>query len=132
MADAVSDLGIARVAAIEARGFLFGAPLALRLGVGLTPIRKPGKLPPETTEVEYLLEYGTDRLEIQSDSFQPGERILIVDDVLATGGTAAAACELVELIGGEVAGLLFLLELGFLNGRDKLAGRRVVSVLRND
>jgi adenine phosphoribosyltransferase len=132
MAEKVADLSIQRVAGIESRGFLFGTPLALRLGVGFTPIRKPGKLPAESTSIEYALEYGVDRLEIHNDGLHPGDSVLIVDDVLATGGTAQAACKLVQLIGGEVAACVFLLELGFLNGRDKLAGQNVVSLLGSD
>jgi adenine phosphoribosyltransferase len=132
MAERVVDLRIDRVAGVESRGFLFGTPLALKLGVGFTPIRKPGKLPAKTTSYEYDLEYGTDTLEIHNDGVSPGDQVLIVDDVLATGGTAQAACELVELIGGEVAGCLFLLELAFLHGRDKLPGRKVHALLRND
>lgn len=129
MAERVNGMEIARVAGIESRGFLFGVPLALHLGIGFTPIRKPGKLPAETTKVEYLLEYGTDTLEIHNDGVHPGDKVLIVDDVLATGGTAQAACELVQLIGGEVAACLFLLELGFLKGRDKLPDQQVISLL---
>ena len=132
MAEKVADLSIQRVAGIESRGFLFGMPLALRLGVGFTPIRKPGKLPADSTGVEYALEYGVDRLEIHNDGLHPGDSVLIVDDVLATGGTAQAACELVQLIGGEVAACVFLLELGFLNGRDKLPGQNVISLLGSD
>jgi adenine phosphoribosyltransferase len=131
MAERVADMDIKRVAGIESRGFLFGTPLAMKLGVGFTPIRKPGKLPAETSKVEYLLEYGTDTLEIHNDGVSPGDPVLIVDDVLATGGTAQAACELVQLIGGRVVGCLFLLELGFLNGRDKLPGQTVISLLQN-
>lgn len=132
MAAMVGDLDFQRVAGIESRGFLFGTPLALKLGVGFTPIRKPGKLPAATTKYEYELEYGTDTLEIHNDGVAPGDKVLIVDDVLATGGTAQAACELVQLVGGEVAACVFLLELGFLSGRDKLAGRTVHSLLRDD
>lgn len=132
MAERVADLGIQRVAGIESRGFLFGTPLALKLGVGFTPIRKPGKLPADSTGIEYALEYGTDRLEIHNDGLHPTDRVLLVDDVLATGGTAQAGCELIQLIGGEVAACVFLLELGFLNGRDKLPGQNVVSLLRID
>jgi adenine phosphoribosyltransferase len=104
----------------------------MKLGVGFTPIRKPGKLPAETTAVEYRLEYGTDKLEIHNDAVNDGDAVLIVDDVLATGGTAQAACELVKLVGGSIAGCLFLLELGFLNGRAKLTGQTVISLLIND
>lgn len=132
MAERVSDMKIQSVAGIESRGFLFGTPLAMKLGVGFTPIRKPGKLPADTTAVEYLLEYGTDKLEIHNDAVNDGDAVLIVDDVLATGGTAQAACELVKLVGGSIAGCLFLLELGFLNGRAKLTGQTVISLLIND
>jgi adenine phosphoribosyltransferase len=132
MAERVSDMKIQSVAGIESRGFLFGTPLAIKLGVGFTPIRKPGKLPADTTAVEYLLEYGTDKLEIHNDAVNDGDAVLIVDDVLATGGTAQAACELVKLVGGSIAGCLFLLELGFLNGREKLTGQTVISLLIND
>ena len=132
MAERVQDMEIKGVAGIESRGFLFGMPLALRLGVGFTPIRKPGKLPADTTQVEYLLEYGTDTLEIHNDGVHPGDPVLVVDDVLATGGTAQAACELVQLIGGEVAACMFLLELAFLKGRDKLPGQTVISLLRSE
>ena len=132
MVERTKDLNVQRVAGVESRGFLFGTPLALQLGVGFTPIRKPGKLPADTSEVEYELEYGTDLLEIHNDGIAPGDRVLIVDDVLATGGTAAAACELVELIGGTVAGCVFLLELGFLHGKAKLPGRTIVSLIQID
>ncbi|MEE2887862.1 MAG: adenine phosphoribosyltransferase [Planctomycetota bacterium] len=132
MAAAVADLDIQRVAGIESRGFLFGTPLALKLGLGFTPIRKPGKLPAATTKYEYELEYGTDTLEIHNDGVAPGDKVLIVDDVLATGGTAQAACELVQMVGGEVAACVFLLELGFLSGRDKLIGRTVRSLICDD
>ncbi len=132
MAERVSDMKIQSIAGIESRGFLFGTPLAMKLGVGFTPIRKPGKLPADTTAVEYLLEYGTDKLEIHNDAVNDGDAVLIVDDVLATGGTAQAACELVKLVGGSIAGCLFLLELGFLNGREKLTGQTVISLLIND
>jgi adenine phosphoribosyltransferase len=110
------------VAGIESRGFIFGAPIAMQLGVGFVPIRKLGKLPGETLRAEYALEYGTNTVEIQKDAVQPGQRVLIVDDLLATGGTAAAAAELIETAGGEVAGLLCLVELDFLNGREMLKG----------
>ena len=131
MAERVVDTTIHRVAGVESRGFLFGTPLALKLGVGFTPIRKPGKLPAETTRYEYDLEYGTDTLEIHNDGVHPGDQVLVVDDVLATGGTAQAACELVELIGGEVAGCVFLLELTALDGRAKLPGRTIHTLLSN-
>jgi adenine phosphoribosyltransferase len=119
-----------RIAAIESRGFLFAAPLAVQLGVGLTPIRKPGKLPWRTTKIEYSLEYGSDRLEIHSDGVRKGERVLLVDDVLATGGTMRAACDLIEGIGGKVIGCAVVVELAFLAGRAKLADRHVQALLR--
>ncbi|HEU4754122.1 MAG TPA: adenine phosphoribosyltransferase [Armatimonadota bacterium] len=110
------------VVGIESRGFIFGAPLALALGVGFVPVRKLGKLPGETIRAEYSLEYGTNTVEMQKDAIQPGQRALVVDDLLATGGTSAAAAELIEALGGEVAGMVFLVELGFLNGREMLDG----------
>jgi adenine phosphoribosyltransferase len=117
------------VAGIESRGFLLGAPVALALGVGFVPIRKAGKLPSQTEREEYALEYGTAIVEIHRDAVQPNQRVLIVDDLLATGGTAAAAVRLVEKLGGTVAGLSFLIELGFLPGRDALNGYEVQSLL---
>ena len=117
------------VAGIEARGFIFGAPVALALGLGFTPIRKAGKLPGDTIASSYSLEYGTAEVEVQADAFTPGSRVLLIDDVLATGGTAAAACELIERAGAEVTGVEFVIELGFLNGRDRLADRPVNAVL---
>ena len=110
---------------IEARGFVFAAPIAYRRGAGFVPVRKAGKLPWEIEHEEYELEYGTDLLEIHRDAVAPGERVLIVDDVLATGGTAAAVVRLVERLGGEVVGLTFLIELAFLAGRKKLDGQDV-------
>lgn len=129
MLDVVSGHTIDRVCAIESRGFLFGVPLALRLDVGFTPIRKPGKLPWKTYSAEYDLEYGTDMLEIHADGVHEGESVLMVDDVLATGGTMRAACHLVEQLGGSVLACVFLMELTFLDGRKKLEGRRVHAVL---
>ena len=108
------------VVGIESRGFIFGAPLALALETAFIPIRKPGKLPYKTMRVEYALEYGTDALEAHQDAVAGGQRVLIVDDVLATGGTAAAAAKLVSQLGGDVIGAAFLIELGFLNGRERL------------
>ena len=107
--------------AIESRGFLFGAPLAARLGIGLVPVRKPGKLPYEKTSVEYALEYGTDTLEMHVDGLSKGQRVVIVDDVIATGGTAWAACELVRRAGATPVGAAFFVELTFLAGRKRLA-----------
>lgn len=116
-------VGATHVAGMEARGFIVGAPVAAAVGVGFVPLRKPGKLPWQVVRESYALEYGEDALEAHRDAVGPGARVLIVDDVLATGGTAAAAGELVRKLGGEVAGWAFLLELGFLNGRARLDGR---------
>jgi len=121
--------GITHVVGVEARGFLFAAPVAYRLGAGCVPLRKPGKLPHETIEHTYDLEYGTDTLAAHVDAVPAGARVLVVDDVLATGGTAAAACELVERLGGVVVGCAFLLELGFLGGRGRLGGERLHALL---
>ena len=117
------------VVGMESRGFLFGPALALRLGTGFALMRKPGKLPAASTGVSYELEYGTATLEIHTDAIRPGQRVLIVDDLLATGGTAAAAVQLVEQLGGTVAGLLFVVELDFLRGRERLEGHDVDSLL---
>ncbi len=125
-----ADARLNVVAGIESRGFIFAAPLAYRLGVGLVPIRKPGKLPAETVEVEYSLEYGTNKLQIHRDAFAPGARVLVMDDVLATGGTAAAAAELVKQLGGEVVDLAFIVELAFLGGRERLAGQPVTAIIQ--
>lgn len=113
----------------EARGYITGGALACRLGCGFVPARKPGKLPWHTVAVKYALEYGFDQLEVHADSIKPGQRVLVHDDVLATGGTAKATVELVEQLGGEVVGLPFLIELTFLNGRAKLAGYDVFSLI---
>jgi adenine phosphoribosyltransferase len=130
MAEPFKDAGIRYVAGIESRGFLLAAPLALRLGAGLVPIRKKGKLPRQTVSASYDLEYGQDSIEAHADAFPAGSKVLLVDDVLATGGTAKAACELIEAVGGQVAGAAFLIELGFLNGREKLAGRDVRALVK--
>ena len=114
----------------EARGFIFGAALAYELGAGFIAARKPGKLPRETVEATYALEYGTDSLQVHRDSFPPGARVVVLDDVLATGGTAKAKVELVEGLGGVVSGVLFVIELDFLHGRDRLAGYDVHSLIR--
>ncbi|MEO8663294.1 MAG: adenine phosphoribosyltransferase [Bryobacteraceae bacterium] len=123
------DTPVDVVVGIEARGFFFAPTLAYALGAGFVPVRKPNKLPGETVSVEYALEYGTDRLEIHKDAIQPGQKVLILDDVLATGGTASAVAQLVEQLGGELVGLGFVVELDFLHGRDKLPGRNVQSLL---
>jgi len=117
------------VAGIEARGFIFGPAIAYALGKGFVPVRKPKKLPAATERVEYALEYGTDTLEMHLDAVRPGQRVLIVDDVLATGGTAEAVAKLVEKVGGKVAGFGFVIELDFLNGRSKLGSYRVDSLI---
>jgi adenine phosphoribosyltransferase len=114
----------------EARGFIFGGALAFALGAGFIAARKPGKLPRETVEATYALEYGTDSLQIHRDAVSPGARVIVLDDVLATGGTAKAKVELVEGLGGVVAGALFVIELTFLNGRDKLAGYDVHALIQ--
>ncbi len=124
-----SDAAITHVAAVEARGFILGAPVAQSLGVAFVPVRKPGKLPGATVGESYALEYGSDTLEVHADAFGPDARVLVVDDVLATGGTAAAACRLVERAGGAVAGLSFLMELGFLGGRAVLGAHRAEALL---
>ena len=117
-----SNQRIDAIAAIESRGFIFGAPLALHLNAAFVPLRKVGKLPAEKVRVDYALEYGTDSLEAHADAVQPGARVLIVDDVLATGGTAEAAGRLVKSLGAELVGYCLLIELGFLNGRARLGG----------
>jgi adenine phosphoribosyltransferase len=120
LADRYARRGLSAVVGIESRGFIFSAPLAYRLGLGLVPVRKPGKLPAATYQVEYDLEYGSNKLEIHQDSFEPGARVIIVDDLLATGGTVMGTIELVRRLGGEIAGLSFMVELSALKGRDKL------------
>ena len=117
------------IAGIESRGFMFAAPLALALNVGFIPVRKLGKLPGETVRAEYSLEYGTNTVEVQKDAVKAGQRVLIVDDLLATGGTSAAAAELIEKLGGDVAGMVFMVELGFLNGRDALGEYDLYSLI---
>ncbi len=121
--------GIEYVAAVEARGFIFGAAVAEKLGVGFVPIRKKGKLPFETESVTYDLEYGTDTLEVHSDAVEKGWKVLMLDDLLATGGTMAAACKLIEKIGGEIVGITFLIELSELGGRSKLGGYKINTCL---
>ena len=119
-----------KVVGIEARGFILGAPVAYHFGAGIIPVRKKGKLPHETLEESYALEYGTASLEIHKDAVQPGERVLVVDDVLATGGTAKAAASLVERVGGKVCGIATLIELEFLRGRDKLQGYDLFTLIQ--
>ncbi len=126
----VHDEQISRVVGVEARGFILAAPVAYRLRAGFVPVRKPGKLPWAVAREEYELEYGTDRLEIHRDAIRPDERVLVVDDVLATGGTAEATCKLIEALGGTVVGIAVLLELEALQGRERLHSRRVESLLR--
>lgn len=130
LADECRGLDVDLVAGIESRGFIFGAPLAMALGTGFIPIRKPGKLPAEKIRREYALEYGTNVLEVHSDAVERGQRVLIVDDLLATGGTAHASAHLVEELGGEVARLAFVIELGFLAGRERLSGYDVLSLIQ--
>ena len=129
LAEYARPLRIECVVAAEARGFLLGPALALELGAGFVLARKPGKLPYETVSADYLLEYGAGQLELHTDAVQGGRRVLVHDDLLATGGTAAAVCELVETLGGEVVACSFLIELAFLRGRERLAGREVHALL---
>ncbi|MBN1639536.1 MAG: adenine phosphoribosyltransferase [Ignavibacteriales bacterium] len=123
------DKGITKVVGIESRGFILGGALADKLGVGFVPIRKPGKLPAETISESYTLEYGTDSIEIHKDAIEKGDKVLLHDDLLATGGTMEAACRLVEKLGGEVVQITFLIELSFLNGREKLKKYEVKSLI---
>ncbi|MCZ2391418.1 MAG: adenine phosphoribosyltransferase [Acidobacteria bacterium] len=134
--DALAELAngqkVDTVIGVESRGFIFGAPVAYKLDAGFIPVRKPKKLPAEKVSISYDLEYGTDTLEMHKDAVGEGHNVLIVDDLLATGGTARAVADLVESVGGNVAGLLFVVELSFLNGRDKFAGYNVQSLVRYD
>ena len=129
LAQSIATLRPDKVVGIEARGFVVGAPIAHRLGIGFVPVRKPGKLPHAVTSVTYDLEYGSDTLEVHSDAVDSGERVVIIDDVLATGGTAAATVDLLRRSGAEVLGLGVLIELGFLAGRAKLGGLQVDALL---
>ncbi len=129
IAERFAGRGIDKVFGIEARGFILAAPTAYRFAAGFVPVRKAGKLPWEIEREEYELEYGTDLLEVHRDAVEPGERVLIVDDVLATGGTASATIRLAERLGAEVVGLAFIIELAFLDGRHKLPGRELCSLL---
>ncbi len=130
MLDPYRDEQIDIVVGMESRGFIFSAPMAHELGAGLVPVRKLGKLPGETLSVEYALEYGSNTLEIHRDAIEPGQKVLVVDDLLATGGTVRGTIELIERLKGDIVGLAFLVELDFLHGRDRLEGRRVTSVIR--
>jgi len=130
--DYYKDKNVDVIAGPESRGFIFGAALAHELGVGFVLIRKPGKLPAETESQEYELEYGTDKIEIHKDAITKGQNVLIIDDLLATGGTSEAAAKLVEKLGGKVAGLAYLIELSFLKGRDKLKNYDVYSLIDYD
>ncbi len=129
LADAFAGRRVDKVVGVEARGFILAAPVAYRLGTGFVPVRKPGKLPWRTESQEYALEYGVDRLEMHADAVAPEEEVVIIDDVIATGGTAQAAVRLVERLGATVSGLGFAVELNFLHGREKLEGYDVVSLV---
>lgn len=132
LVDPYRAANIDAVVGMESRGFIFGMPVAYLLGVGFVPIRKPGKLPAETLAESYELEYGTNALEIHVDGIEAGQKVLVVDDLLATGGTAKATCNLVEKLGGQIAGLAFVIELTFLNGREKLSDYEIFSLLKYD
>ena len=125
----LKDRKIDKVIGVESRGFFFGTLLAQKLNAGFVPVRKPKKLPYKTISASYALEYGTDSLEIHIDAIQPGDKVLIHDDVLATGGTAEAVCKLVEQLGGEIVQVNFLMELSFLNGRNKLTGKEIFAAI---
>ena len=129
MVGQVENINPDLIAAVESRGFIFGTAMALKMGKGFIPIRKPGKLPAETVSEEYQLEYGSDAIEIHADAVKKNDRVLIVDDLLATGGTALASAKLIEKLGGTVAGLSFLVELEFLAGRKKITGYQVFSLI---
>lgn len=129
LVDRFSGEKIDKIVAVESRGFMFGAPLAFQLGVGFVPVRKNGKLPWTKVSEEYVLEYGTDRVEMHSDAVSPGEKVVIVDDLLATGGTVSAVCKLLEKQKAAIQALAFVVELDFLRGREKLIGRNIFSIL---
>jgi adenine phosphoribosyltransferase len=130
MTELVAQMKPDVIVGIESRGFILGTPVALELGVGFVPVRKVGKLPAETVKAEYALEYGTNTVEMHKDAILPGQRVAIVDDLLATGGTAAAACQLIEELEGNVSGLVFLIELEFLKGRRALEGYDVQTLVK--
>ncbi len=130
LAKKYADKTIDAIVAVESRGFIFGSALAYRMDAGFVPVRKKGKLPYKTTKVEYALEYGTDVVEMHEDALHKGSRVLLIDDVLATGGTAKASCDLIEKVGGQVVECAFVIELGFLNGREKLKGHEVFSLIQ--
>jgi len=129
LSKSAEGLDITAVAGIESRGFIFGTGVSLELGVGFIPIRKPGKLPAETIGESYLLEYGTDTIEMHKDAVGEGDRVLLIDDLLATGGTVQAAAKLIEKTGAEVSKIAFVIELGFLHGRDKIPGYNITSLM---
>ena len=131
-ADYYRDHDVDMIVGVESRGFILGAPLAYEMGLGFTLIRKPNKLPGQVLSVEYDLEYGTDKLEIHTDAFPPGTRVLLVDDLLATGGTIFAATELIRKLGGKTVGLAFLIELAYLNGRERLKDYDILSLVKFD
>jgi adenine phosphoribosyltransferase len=130
--DRAKDMQVDTIIGVESRGFIFATPLAYKMNAGFIPVRKPKKLPAECVSISYDLEYGQDTLEMHKDAVGVGHRVLIVDDLLATGGTARAVVDLVESVGGTVAGLLFVVELDFLNGREKFNGHRLDSLIRYD
>jgi adenine phosphoribosyltransferase len=132
MADHFKDSKVDVILGVESRGFLFGAPLAYKMGTGFVLVRKPGKLPSGIVRASYELEYGSDSLEIHRDAIEPGQRVLLVDDLLATGGTMAAAADLVKQLQGEIAGFAFAVELTYLNGRDKLGDEEILSLVCYD
>ena len=130
LAEHYADKDISRIVGVESRGFIFGTALAYAMNKGFVLVRKPGKLPRKTLSVTYELEYGTDTLEIHEDALDKGERVVLIDDLLATGGTACAACELIERIGAEVVECAFVVELTFLKGRERIAGHEIHSIVR--
>ncbi len=132
LAEPFRDKSVDVVVGMESRGFIFAPAVASELGAGFVPTRKPGKLPAETISHSYELEYGTDTLEMHADAIKPGQKVLMVDDLIATGGTMAAACALVRQLGGDIVGAAFLIELSFLNGRKKLPGLDVISLIKVD